>query len=155
MTKLLFGLLLIMSIVGCFSKQNSYKISFERVDGLQEGSIVFNKGFKIGKVTNIDLFANNFLVEVKLNENVKIPEQSMFLIKESVFSASCVEVEYSDSRNLLSTKDTVLGKYQKQAILDNIISDTTKRKEIENSLNKIANGVGDLIETVQDSAKNK
>ena len=153
MTKLFFGLLLTITFAGCFSKQNKYIISFDRVDGLQEGSSVLNKGLTIGKVTHIDLFGNRVLVDIKLNDNTKVPEQSIFLIKENLLGSSYIDIEYSDRINFLTSKDTALGKYQKQSIMDNIISDTTKRKKIEKSLEKIASGVGELIETAKDSTK--
>jgi ABC-type transporter Mla subunit MlaD len=153
MTKILFGLLLTMTFVGCFSEQNKYTISFDRVDGLQEGSSVLNRGLTIGKVTHIDLFGNRILVDIELNTKTKIPEQSTFLVRENLLGSSYIDIEYSDKMNFLSSKDTILGKYQKRAIMDNIISDTTKRKKIEKSLEKIASGIGELIETAKDSTK--
>ena len=58
MIKIFFGLLLLIVFASCFSKQNKYTISFDRVDGLQEASDVSNKGFAIGKVKHIELFGN-------------------------------------------------------------------------------------------------
>jgi ABC-type transporter Mla subunit MlaD len=153
MAKILFGLLLTMTFVGCFSNKDKYTISFDRVDGLQVGSTVLNRGLNIGKVTHIDLFGNRILVDIELNDRTKIPEQSIFLVRENLLGSSYVDIEYSDRIKLLNSKDTILGMYQKQAIMDNIISDTTKRKKIENSLEKIANGIGELIETTKDSTK--
>ena len=37
--------------------------------------------------------------------------------------------------------------------MDNLISDTIKRKNIEKSLEKIATGIGELIESNKDSTK--
>ncbi len=153
MTKKLFGLLLAMTFVGCFSKQNKYTISFDRVDGLEEGSNVLNRGLTIGKVTHFDLFGNRVLVDIVLNNKTSIPEQSIFWVKENLLGSSYIDIEYSDKMKFLSSKDTILGKYQKRAIMDNIISDTTKRKKIEKSLEKIASGIGELIETAKDSIK--
>lgn len=153
MTKIFSVILLAMTFAGCFSKQNKYKVLFDRADGLQEGSNVLNKGVIIGNVTNIDLFGNNVLVDIQLNENKKIPEQSTFLLKENLLGSSYVDIEYSDKINYLSFKDTAIGKYQKQVIMDNLFSDTTKRKKIEKSLEKIVTGIGELIENAKDSAK--
>ena len=153
MMKILFVLLLTFAFVGCFSEKNKYTISFDRVDGLQAGSNVLNRGLNIGKVTHIDLFGNRILVEIELSGKTKIPEQSIFLIRENLLGSSYVDIEYSDSNKFLTSKDTILGKYQKQAFMDTIISDTTKRKKIEKSLEKIANGIGELIETAKDTTK--
>jgi phospholipid/cholesterol/gamma-HCH transport system substrate-binding protein len=153
MTKILFGLLLTIAFASCLSKQNKYTISFDRVDGLQEGSDVSNKGFAIGKVKHIELFGNRVLVDIKLNDKIKVPQQSIFLLKENLLGASFVDIEYSDKINYLSSKDTAIGEYQKKAIMDNLISDTIKRKKIEKSLEKIATGIGELIESNNDSTK--
>lgn len=154
MKRISIGLLVVIIFGGCFSKQNKYTVSFDRVDGLQEGSNVLNKGFTIGKVTHIDLYGNRVLVNIKLNTNRLIPVQSKFLIWENLLGSSYIEIEYSNQTNFIASKDTVFGKYQKQAVMDNLISDTTKRKKVEESLKKIASGIGELIETAKDSTKN-
>ena len=152
LTSILF-LLTVFTLTGCFRKNDKIIISFDRVDGLVKGSSVYNKGITIGEVTHLELFGNRVLVDIKLKDNIKIPEQSTFVIKENLLGSSYVDIEYSNSNSYLKSSDTTFGKYQKQVIMDNIISDTAKRKNIEKSLEKIATGIGELIESTKDTTK--
>ena len=152
LTSIVF-LLTVFTLTSCFHKNDKIIISFDRVDGLAKGSSVYNKGITVGEVTDFHLFGNRILVDIKLKDNIKIPKQSTFGIKENLLGSSYVDIEYSNSNSFLKSDDTAYGKYQKQAIMDNIISDTTKRKNIEKSLKKIATGIGELIENTKDTIK--
>lgn len=152
-TTLFLFLIIAFSITSCFHKNEKVTVIFDRVDGLIEGSSVLNRGITVGEVTRIDLFGKQVIVDIKLKDNLKIPRQSTFTIRQSLLGSSSVDIEYSNSENTLTSTDTAYGKYEKQAIMDNIISDTTKRKNIEKSLEKIATGIGELIESTKDTTK--
>ncbi|MFT3980805.1 MAG: MlaD family protein [Ferruginibacter sp.] len=144
--RLLFIIVLLQSLTGCFRKKDRLFIVFDRVDGLVEGSAVFNRGLTIGTVQKMDLWKNKVLVEIELDNNVKIPAQSGVTIKQSVLNPSIIDIEYYDTTAFLSNKDTLTGNFIKQGLMDNLLSDSAKRKNIEDAINKIA----DAIETIND-----
>lgn len=154
MTKtFLAPLFIALLTTACFHKKEQLTILFDRVDGLTEKSPVINKGITIGQIKRLDLFENNVAVDISLNDNIKIPVQSTFTVKNSLIGGSYVSIEYANTNKFLTARDTAYGTYQNQALMDKIMSDTTKRKNIERSLEKIASGIGELIESTKDTIK--
>ena len=155
MTKtILTTLLIALSIAACFHKKEQISVLFDRVDGLTDESLVINKGIAIGKIKSMHLYDNRVIVDITLNDNIKIPVHSTFTVNNSLLGGSCISIEYSNANNFLTAGDTVNGIYQKQVLMDNIMSDSTKRKNVEKSLEKIATGIGELIQSTKDSINN-
>jgi hypothetical protein len=59
----------------------------------------------------------------------------------------------SDKTVFLTNKDTARGYYLQKALVDGIISDSTKREKIQESLDKIGRGIKELVEASRDTTQ--
>jgi ABC-type transporter Mla subunit MlaD len=153
MSKLLLTVCIASALSGCFRDPAICTVVFDRVDELQNGSQVLCNGLTIGKVIDLKEYEKRILVRFELKDNIQIPKGSKFYVKVPLLGTSNLVVKFSDSTTFLTAKDTVSGSYTENPSLDSLISDTTKRRKIEQSLDKIATGVKELMETVRDSSK--
>lgn len=146
MTKTSFATILIVLITtGCFHKKPHITVLFDRVDGLTENSAVFTNGLQIGRIKHFDFFKQQVAVDITLERDIKIPVQSTFIVKNNVLGISYIDVVFSNAPRFLAVKDTVYGEFQHKALMDDLLSDSTKRKDIEKSLEKIASGIGEIL----------
>lgn len=152
MFKLLFPVLMVIALAGCHSDANTCTVLFHRVDGLEKGSAVLNRGISVGKVTYLDFYKDQVLVKFELREGMHIPRGSIFAIRNALLSPPYINVDFSDSTTFLTSKDTVPGLYENKNLID-ILSDSVHKRPIEQSLKKIATGIGELIQTARDSTK--
>jgi ABC-type transporter Mla subunit MlaD len=136
----------------CSHNKNKLSILFERVDHLEVGAQVYLKNIPIGKVTNLDLFDKGVIADISLKDKTQIPVDSKFLISTSILSTTSIIVESSDKKIYLTDKDTVAGQYDERKLLDLMIIDSTKRQKIQQSFNKIGEGVKEIIETASDTS---
>lgn len=149
-TRLILIVGVTLCLTSCMHKSN-LTILFDRVDGLEVGSKVYNKGIEIGDVTRIDLFGNKVLTEIRLNDKINIPISSAFIINQNLLGTTSINVDYSDKQQFLSSGDTSLGHYQGKKLLDNLVSDSSKRQQIQKSLDKIGEGISELVEAAKDT----
>lgn len=148
--------LVALIFTSCTKPKIKFTVLFDRVDGLAIGSSVQNKGIKIGEVKRLDLFGKQVLADIELNTKTQVPVDSKFIIRNGILNSSTIDIEFSDNTTNVSPGDTVKGNYVQKALLDDLISDSTKRKQIESSLQKIASGVEKLVERAnKDSLNNK
>jgi ABC-type transporter Mla subunit MlaD len=146
--------ILVLIFTSCAKPKIKLAILFDRVDGLATGASVENKGLKIGEVKQMNFVDKYILVEIELNNKVQVPVDSKFTVKNSILGSSKIDIEFSGKTTYLSSPDTVKGVYAQKAFMDDIISDSTKRKQIELSLQKIATGVEEIVETVRKDSVN-
>lgn len=139
-------------LAGCMPDRTKYTILFDQVDHLQVKDPVLNKGVTIGEVTHLAGYGNQVLADIELKDNRNIPKGSTFLAKESLLGSSCIDVNYSDSPVLLTSTDTVRGVFEAKK-WEHLSGDTAKRRKIEQSIEKIATGVKELIEAAKDSTR--
>ncbi len=150
--QLLLLSMLTLFLLSC-SHKNKLKIVFDRVDNIDVGSRVHLKGVSIGEVTNLELFGDSVLVNITINKSIQITVDSKFIINHSLVSLSYISIEPSDQKKYLTSKDIASGVYLKKGLFEDIISDSTTRADIKQSLDKIGTGIKELIE-VRDSATN-
>ena len=151
-----FILLALTLMYGCGHTNRRLNILFDNVDGLSIGSEVKCKGLKIGEVVSLEIINRKVLAGIVLTKKTQIPSDSKFFIQSSVLGSTSIEVELSNKSVLLTSKDTVQGTFSRRAILDDLISDSTKKKEIKKSLEKITSGVAEIVEKVaRDSVQKK
>lgn len=155
MKKYTFPLLFIVILTGCAESKTRLTVLFDRVDGLTVGSDVQNKGIKIGEVIKLELFEKLVLANLELNPEIRIPVDSKFTVVHGILTVTSIDVEFSDKTNYLTIKDTLRGKYLPKTLIDDLISDTAKKRQIENSLQKITKGVEEIVETVRKDSSTK
>jgi ABC-type transporter Mla subunit MlaD len=144
--------ILILVFFSCRYDYNKLTILFDNVEGLEKGADVYYRGIKIGEVTHLDLFQDKVVADIKLKDSIRIPVSSRFIINPSVIGSAHITIEPSAQTSFFSSKDTVVGEYSKKQLLDDFVSDTIKRRKVQESFEKIGEGIKGLVEA---SSKNK
>jgi ABC-type transporter Mla subunit MlaD len=116
------------------------------VEGLKEGADVYYKGIMVGKVTHLDLFNRKIIANIRLQDSIRIPVGSRFIINPSVFGAAHITIEPTSTSAFLSSEDTVKGEYTRQQLYDDIVADTSRRRKVQESVEKIGEGIKGLFE---------
>ena len=153
--RLITASILTHSLFAC-SQDDKSKVTvlFDRVDKVEKGGDVFLKGISVGEVTHLELFGDSVLVDIKLADTIKIPVDSKFIIYPSILGSSNISIERSEKTVFLTNKDTARGYYYKKGLFDAMVSDSTKREKIQQSLDKIGRGIKELVEASRDTLQN-
>jgi ABC-type transporter Mla subunit MlaD len=145
--RFLISFILALALAACFHPdKNKLTILFDRVDNLEIGGKVYTRGFPVGEVTHLALLGDSVLVSLKLNDTINIPVESKFIITPSLLGNSQINIEMSDKTTYLTNKDTASGFYLKKGVFDDLISDSTKRGKIIKAVDKINEGIKELVE---------
>ena len=133
--------------------QSRLTLLFDNGEGLQTGSEVYLRGIKVGEVTHIDFLQNKIVTDIRLEDSVRIPVNSRFIINRSVFNHHHITIEPSNYTSFLTSKDTIIGEYNKRQFFDDVASDSTRQRKIQESVDKIGEGFKGLIEVARDTVK--
>ena len=145
----------LLAFISSCAHKNKLSALFSRVDGIDAGSEVRIKGKPVGEVTATNFFRDSVLVDMEFKE-MKIPQGSKFFIIAPAVGQSYIEIEPSDDTIFLSGKDVVSGYFSKKGLLEDMIADSARREQIQRSLDKITEGITELIKAAKDSTlKNK
>lgn len=97
--------------VDVFGKKVYYYTVFDNLGGLTDGSPVMINGYKIGKITNINLLSDapvKICAEIFVNEDVKIPKDSYFEVaSKDILGGMVVNVIMGQSAEMARNKDTL------------------------------------------------
>jgi len=148
---LLAIILLTTTFPACLHNKSKLTILFDRVDGLEVGAKFYQKGIPVGEVTGLDLFDRGVIADINLKDKTQIPIDSKFIVNTSVLGTTSITVEPSDKKLYMTSKDTIVGHYNDKKLLDEVISDSSKRQTIQKSLDKIGEGVKEILETTKDT----
>lgn len=125
----LFGLLFLLS--SCSEeKSNHIVIKFENGDDLFEGALVRLNGLDVGKIESVKLNQHyEVCAQVKIDENIKIPTNSIFILdNESIFSSG-IKVKPGNAKKFLKDNDTIMGirlDYSKQDQIIKVFNELTR-----------------------------
>lgn len=149
--------ILTISFFACsYDNKSKVTVLFDRVDNIEKGSKVYLKGFPVGEVTHLELLGDSVLADIKLSDTIRIPLDSKFIINPSLIGSAHITIEPSDKTTYLTNKDTASGFYLQKGLLDDMVSDSTRREKIQQSLDKIGQGIKELVEAARDTTqKNK
>jgi ABC-type transporter Mla subunit MlaD len=152
--RLIISTILTLALFAC-SQDDKSKVTvlFDRVDKVEKGGDVFLKGISVGEVTHLELFGDSVLVDIKFADTIKIPVDSKFIIYSSILGSSNISIERSEKTVFLTNKDTARGYYYKKGLFDPMVSDSIKREIIQQSLDKIGQGIKELAEASKDTSK--
>ena len=94
---------------------DEYYVLFDRADGLIESGNVMYQGYKIGNITSLEFDHTNtgkFRVKFVLEERIRIPLNSMVIIKQvnPLASTSDLEIVFSDDTLYHNPGDTLNSK---------------------------------------------
>jgi ABC-type transporter Mla subunit MlaD len=144
--RLLKIILFTLALFSCRRDNNKLVVLFDNVEGLEDGADVYYKGIKVGQVTQVDLFQDKVVVDINLKDSIRIPVDSRFIINLSVIGPAHITIEPSTQAAYLSSNDTVNGEYSRKQLLDDLVSDTARRRKVQESFEKIGEGIKELIE---------
>lgn len=141
-------------LTGCGSSTKKYTVVVDNVEGLKEGSNVVCAGLPIGKVTHLDLFKDSVVVDIEINKDFNIPIGSKFIVENNAFGTTNLLVERSGELSFIKNHDTVRG-YKDTSRFTLTGTDTARQRKVKESIQKIADGFKELIESSsKDSTKN-
>lgn len=141
-------------IAACGNRQKTdLRILFEEVPGLMIGSEVKMNGFTIGEVVSMKLLDQGILVNIHFSEKIRMPKNSKFLILSPLIGSPTINIEPSIDSDYITEKDTAIGKLNETKPLDYLMSDSTQKKEVLDALNKIADGIKELVELKKDTVQ--
>jgi phospholipid/cholesterol/gamma-HCH transport system substrate-binding protein len=144
-----------------FSKKEYYYSIFENSGGLHTGTVIYLKGYPIGKVTKVKLFKNNpvqILAEYLINETIQIPNDSHFdVMSKDMLGGIIVRLEFGSATQMASPGDTLACSLVPQitegleSVKDQIINILTSVDTIAVSIKEVLikqNGAEKLAQTL-------
>ena len=100
-----------------FQKRNNYYIIYNDIQGLTLSAPVLVKGFKVGKIKDIQLLLDQggkILVEIDINENINLNDSSVAMIYSlDLMGSKGINLKIGNSNNMLSNGDTIISKIEK------------------------------------------
>lgn len=112
--------------VNLFTPANYYKVSYNKVNGLNVSAPVTINGFQVGLVSNVEYDYNNngnIIVELSLDKKLKLPVGTEALIVTDMLGTSTVALDLSNaSTEYYGVGDELPGKLQ-SGLIDNVSKD--------------------------------
>jgi len=91
------------------SKQYTIKARFSNVSGLKEGAVVEIAGVPVGKVSKIDLNDYEAVVEMMIDRDVKMPEDSIASIRtQGIIGDKYIKIKVGGSEEYLTDGGEIL-----------------------------------------------
>ncbi len=115
---------LVITLFSCSDPKKDLVITFEDINGLNEGDDVIIKKQNVGKVTNIE-FNNDYKMDVyiHLDKVDHLPRDSKFIIgKDGIFS-NALYVVPGKSKADLTSKDKINGKAVEELNLNDVVNE--------------------------------
>lgn len=112
--------------VNLFTPSNYYKVSFEKVNGLNVSAPVTINGFQVGLVSNVSYDFNNngnIIVELSLDKKLRLPIGTEAMISTDMLGTSTVLLVLNKDRNdYYEVGAEIPGKIQ-TGLMDNVSND--------------------------------
>ena len=84
----------------------SYKITFNKIDGVQVGTEVLISGVKVGFVNKVSLEKNYPLVSILIDKNISLPNDSSISIQtDGLFGRKFMLIEIGGSEESMNEND--------------------------------------------------
>ncbi len=144
--RLIMITIIAFSLFSCHPAHNKLTILFDNVEGLVKGADVYYKGIEVGEVNHLELLRDKVVADVMLNDSIQIPVGSRFIINPSIIGSAHITIEPASQTIFLSPGDTVTGEYSRKQLFDDFVSDTAKRRKVQESFEKIGEGIKGPIE---------
>ncbi|MBX2967265.1 MAG: MCE family protein [Cyclobacteriaceae bacterium] len=102
-------IILLFGLFSC-SDSNDYKVRFDNVDRLTTGDKVIIKGLEIGKVKDLIIDEEKkVLVTISVRRDTKLTKGSTFTIHSDFLGTRRIEIELSDSEELINSNEIQTG----------------------------------------------
>lgn len=93
-----------------FTRTRTYYAVFESVNGLVASNPVVINGYRIGQVSEVKLLTDEdlkILVEIEVNNDIAIPDNSMLKVKSELLGGTSIELVLGDAPKLADNRDTL------------------------------------------------
>jgi phospholipid/cholesterol/gamma-HCH transport system substrate-binding protein len=103
-----------MRDVPIFRQSMEISTTFDRADGISNGSLVYIKGVRVGSVSRIQLTPENYvLVNMRIDTDVPIPENSTATLTSlGIVEGKSIVIELGTSDRYLAPGDQLRGVYE-------------------------------------------
>jgi phospholipid/cholesterol/gamma-HCH transport system substrate-binding protein len=135
-----------------FRKQPTMYAVFTNLGGLEKSNIVKINGLAVGTVYNLtptNKEVDSILVEIHLNRELNIPENSLAFIDASLVGSSYIAIEKGDSRKFLDYGDTIRTRIEGGLIADlktQLTPTITKVNQTVDSLRSVLTNINSLFD---------
>ena len=134
-----------------FNREIEVVSYFDTVDGLAESAPVYIKGYKVGKVSEIEYLASegNFKVTCSVLKEFQIPEDSkMTIYATDIMGSKGVKIDLGVSEDMISTGNTIDHAFE-AGLLDGLAAQLTPMlAKVNNTLDSLSvtvSGVNTLL----------
>ena len=146
--------ILIVFAIICLSacSRNKLIVSVGYQDGgnLQKGDKVLLDGIAVGEVVGFHFVPKMVFVDLSMDEGIKIPLSSKFVISKSLLGSASIIIKPSLKTKFITNADTVLGISYKELALDSV-----KQRRAQAGIQKIAQGLSEVFQALgSDSTSN-
>lgn len=146
-----------MRDVPIFGSSLKITSTFEKADGISNGSLVYIKGVRVGSVNNVELTPeSNVQVGMSIDENVNIPDDSRAnLTSLGIVEGKSIVIELGSSSRMVETGDEITGTYA-QTMMETLGAQGEQLgSDVSNSINELNQFLRQLNETVDDDTRGK
>ncbi|MCG2587868.1 MlaD family protein [Rhodohalobacter sulfatireducens] len=146
-----------MRDVPIFGTSLNISSTFEKADGISNGSLVYIKGVRVGSVNSVQLTPeNNVQVGMSIDTDVNIPEDSRAnLTSLGIVEGKSIVIEMGSSSQFVETGDEIAGTYA-QTIMETLGDQGEQLgSDVSNSINELNQFLRQLNETVDDETRGK
>ncbi len=128
-----------------FNNTNSYYIYYDRIEGLNESSVVTVNGYKVGQVGEIKLLPNeNYFLKVRIdiNDEFLIPDSSIARIYSmDLMGTKGIELIFSNKQNLHKPNDFLIGEVE-QSLKDQVSYQMLPvKQQAEHLMSELSNAI--------------
>jgi len=99
--------------INILSSKKYYYVVYEKIEGLLKANPIYFKGYKVGYVEDISFVitkSKDLLIELAINEDLKIPKNSKVnIVSSDIMGSKALELVFSDSINFHNQFDTLHG----------------------------------------------
>lgn len=131
--------------------------TFEKADGISNGSLVYIKGVRVGSVNSVQLTPeNNVRVGMSIDEDVNIPNDSRAnLTSLGIVEGKSIVIDLGSSSQMVETGDEIEGTYA-QTMMETLSAQGEQLgSDVSNSINELNQFLRQLNETIDDETRGK
>lgn len=133
-----------------FSKARYFYAIYDKVDGLTTDNVVVINGYKVGRVTEIHLMANeenHIAVKMEiLEEELRIPDSTLArIVSLDLLGSKAIELEFTERQEFHESGDTLISGIEEE--LKSVIEE--KLSPLQAKLERVIDETRDLVTETQ------
>ncbi|MBF9140348.1 MlaD family protein [Hymenobacter properus] len=137
----IFFISTIVCLSACHRNRSIISVGYKDGGNLQRGDKVLLNGFTVGEVLDYHFVPKTVFVDLLMEDGVKIPFNSRFIINKSLLGSSSIIIKPSSSDKFITNMDTVMGVSYSAPVFDSI-----NQKKAKVGFQKIAEGLSEVVQ---------